>query len=56
MLFVITIAYKPFHVRLTSIQLLIVLILGQAYYWWMTIRKAASVSAVGRDGAQKAVP
>jgi hypothetical protein len=40
MLFLLTLAYKPFAVRLTSIQLLIILILGQAYYWRKTLAAA----------------
>jgi hypothetical protein len=36
-LLLLTLPYKPFAVRLTSIQLLIILILGQAFYWMRTV-------------------
>jgi hypothetical protein len=38
LLLLLTLPYKPYAVRLTSIQLLMVLVLGQAYYWWRTTR------------------
>lgn len=37
-IFLITVPYKSFAVRLTSIQLLIILMMGQAYYWYHRLK------------------
>jgi hypothetical protein len=41
-LMLLTLPYKNFAVRLTGIQLVMILMLGQAFYWWRSTRSAGS--------------